>query len=61
MDMEVDHYAVLGLPSGEQGSKLSQQQIKKAYHAKSLKLHPDKKPDDPNAHANFRKLNTGRI
>ncbi|KAL8116110.1 uncharacterized protein LOC141671949 [Apium graveolens] len=58
MDIEIDHYAVLGLPSGEQGSKLSQQEIKKAYFAKSLVLHPDKRPDDPNAHENFQKLKT---
>lgn len=58
MDVEVDHYAVLGLPSGEQGSKLSQKEIKKAYHSKSLELHPDKRPDDPNAHENFQKLKT---
>lgn len=58
MDMEIDHYAVLGLPSGEQGSKLSSKEIKKAYHSKSLELHPDKRPDDPNAHENFQKLKT---
>lgn len=58
MDVEIDHYVVLGLPSGEQGSKLSEKEIKKAYHSKSLELHPDKRPDDPNAHENFQKLKT---
>ncbi|CAK9186014.1 unnamed protein product [Ilex paraguariensis] len=31
MDIEVDHYAVLGLPSGEEGFKLSEKEISKAY------------------------------
>ncbi|CAK9316011.1 unnamed protein product [Citrullus colocynthis] len=54
--MDVDHYAVLGLPSGEQGAKLTEKEISKAYRAKALELHPDKRPDDPNAHANFQML-----
>ncbi|CAH9146381.1 unnamed protein product [Cuscuta epithymum] len=54
----VDHYAVLGLPSGEEGFKLSQKEISKAYRSKALELHPDKRLDDPNAHANFQKLKT---
>ncbi|KAL2537807.1 DNAJ heat shock N-terminal domain-containing protein [Forsythia ovata] len=58
MDGEVDHYAVLGLPSGEEGAKLSEKEIKKAYRLKALELHPDKRPDDPNAHDNFQKLTT---
>ncbi|KAL1811125.1 hypothetical protein ACET3Z_021190 [Daucus carota] len=58
MDVEVDHYVVLGLPSGEEGSKLSNEDIKKAYRSKALELHPDKRPDDPNAHDNFQKLKT---
>ncbi|VFQ84689.1 unnamed protein product [Cuscuta campestris] len=58
MDSHVDHYAVLGLPSGEEGSKLSEKEISKAYRSKALELHPDKKPDDPNAHSHFQKLKT---
>ncbi|KAL0560999.1 hypothetical protein IC582_001417 [Cucumis melo] len=54
--MDVDHYAILGLPSGEQGAKLTEKEISKAYRAKALELHPDKRPDDPNAHANFQTL-----
>ncbi|KAI3898824.1 hypothetical protein MKW92_023387 [Papaver armeniacum] len=54
--MEIDHYAVLGLPSGEEGAKLTQADIKKAYRTKALELHPDKCPDDPNANTNFQKL-----
>ncbi|XP_038709962.1 dnaJ homolog subfamily C member 17 [Tripterygium wilfordii] len=52
----VDHYAVLGLPSGEEGAKLTEKEISKAYKFKALELHPDKRPDDPNAHDNFQKL-----
>ncbi|KAJ0010959.1 hypothetical protein Pint_33547 [Pistacia integerrima] len=56
MDVDVDHYKVLGLPSGEEGAKLSEKEISKAYKFKALELHPDKRPDDPDAHANFQKL-----
>lgn len=55
MDVE-DHYLVLGLPSGEEGAGLSEQEISKAYRSKARELHPDKRPDDPNAHADFLKL-----
>ncbi|KAL8538812.1 hypothetical protein ACS0TY_000717 [Phlomoides rotata] len=58
MDVEVDHYDALGLPSGEEGSRLSEQEINKAYRSKARELHPDKRPDDPNANANFQKLQT---
>lgn len=54
--MDVDHYLVLGLPSGVEGAKLTEKEISKAYKLKALELHPDKRPDDPNAHANFQKL-----
>ncbi|XP_044489390.1 dnaJ homolog subfamily C member 17-like [Mangifera indica] len=56
MDVDVDHYKVLGLPSGEEGAKLSEKEISKAYKLKALELHPDKRPDDPDAHANFQML-----
>ncbi|WCJ33112.1 DNAJ heat shock N-terminal domain-containing protein [Euphorbia peplus] len=56
MDVDVDHYNVLGLPSGEEGAKFTDKEISKAYKQKALELHPDKRPDDPNAHANFQKL-----
>ncbi|KAL3843338.1 hypothetical protein ACJIZ3_000741 [Penstemon smallii] len=55
---DVDHYVFLGLPSGEEGARLSEQEINKAYRSKARELHPDKRPDDPNAHANFVKLQT---
>lgn len=58
MDTDVDHYGVLGLPSGEEGAKLTEKEISKAYKLKALELHPDKRPDDPNAHSNFQKLKT---
>ncbi|KAI3750017.1 hypothetical protein L2E82_20641 [Cichorium intybus] len=58
MDVDIDHYIFLGLPSGEEGSKLSEKEITKAYRLKALELHPDKRPDDPNALSNFQKLQT---
>ncbi|KAJ0700136.1 putative RNA recognition motif domain, DnaJ domain, RNA-binding domain superfamily [Helianthus annuus] len=58
MDEDIDHYVILGLPSGEEGFKLSEKEITKAYRLKALELHPDKRPDDPNAPANFQKLQT---
>ncbi|KAF8377772.1 hypothetical protein HHK36_031157 [Tetracentron sinense] len=56
MELEVDHYEILGLPSGEEGAKLTVKEISKAYKSKALELHPDKRLNDPNAHANFQKL-----
>ncbi|CAA0828688.1 DNAJ heat shock N-terminal domain-containing protein [Striga hermonthica] len=58
MDAEVDHYTVLGLPSGKEGAALTDQEINKAYRSKARELHPDKRHNDPNAHANFLKLQT---
>ncbi|KAL8156507.1 hypothetical protein AgCh_001562 [Apium graveolens] len=54
--MEVDHYVVLGLPSGIQSTKLSLQDITKAYRLKALQLHPDKRRHDPDAHNKFQRL-----
>ncbi|KAK8476811.1 hypothetical protein V6N13_115213 [Hibiscus sabdariffa] len=54
--MEVDHYSILGLPSGEEGANLTTKEITKAYREKARDLHPDKRKDDPNAHENFIKL-----
>ncbi|XP_062028344.1 uncharacterized protein LOC133744219 [Rosa rugosa] len=52
-----DHYKVLGLPSDEEGSKLIEKQITKAYHAKALVLHLDKRPkSDLQANTNFQRL-----
>nr|GMC93441.1 DnaJ homolog subfamily C member 17 [Ipomoea batatas] len=54
--MDSDHYVILGLPSGEEGAKLSDKDIAKAYRVKALELHPDKRPNDPNANIFFQKL-----
>ncbi|XP_040377471.1 pre-mRNA-splicing factor cwf23 [Oryza brachyantha] len=53
---DVDHYEVLCLPSGEEGAALSLEQIEKAYRTQSRLRHPDKRPDDPNATADFQRL-----
>lgn len=58
MDLDVDHYAILGLPSGEEGAKLTEKEISKGYKVKALELHPDKRRDDPYAHENFQRLKT---
>lgn len=52
----IDHYLILGLPSGEEGIKFSDKEITKAYRLKALELHPDKRPNDPNAVTNFQNL-----
>nr|GMC95400.1 DnaJ homolog subfamily C member 17 [Ipomoea batatas]GMD01525.1 DnaJ homolog subfamily C member 17 [Ipomoea batatas] len=54
--MDSDHYAVLGLLSGEEGARLSDKEIAKAYRVKALEIHPDKRPNDPNAKIYFQKL-----
>ncbi|KAL6227453.1 hypothetical protein ACLB2K_001411 [Fragaria x ananassa] len=54
--VKVDHYKVLDLPSGEEGAKLIQREILKAYKAKALLLHPDKRPGYPEANAEFQQL-----
>ncbi|CAN6850587.1 unnamed protein product [Brassica oleracea] len=41
------------LNSGEEAQKLSEKEITKAYRLKALVLHPDKRPDDPDAHEKF--------
>lgn len=56
--MEEDHYQVLGLQSGREGAKYSVADIRKAYRARALVCHPDKRPDDPNAAALFQKIQT---
>lgn len=56
MDVEVDHYVILGLPSGEEGAKLSADDIRKGYRSKALEKHPDKRPGDKQALADFQRL-----
>ncbi|GFZ00500.1 hypothetical protein Acr_14g0001350 [Actinidia rufa] len=57
MDGQVDHYIILGLPSGAEGAQISEKEITKAYRKKALELHPDKRPDDRNAHSDILQLN----
>ncbi|KAL6220339.1 hypothetical protein ACLB2K_008095 [Fragaria x ananassa] len=52
----IDHYKVLDLPSGDEGAKLTEQEITKRYKTKALMLHPDKRPGYPYASAEFRQL-----
>lgn len=54
----IDHYEVLCLPSGEEGAALTVEQIEKAYRTQSRLRHPDKRPDDPNATADFQLLSS---
>lgn len=49
----VDHYAVLGFVfSGEEGAKLSKQEITRAYRLKAKEVHPDKRPGESSEIAN---------
>ncbi|KAI3860885.1 hypothetical protein MKX03_002501 [Papaver bracteatum] len=57
MEVEIDHYVVLGLSSGEVGGELiTDAEIGKAYRRKALELHPDKCRNNPNANFNFQRL-----
>ncbi|WVZ55382.1 hypothetical protein U9M48_006048 [Paspalum notatum var. saurae] len=55
---DIDHYEVLCLPSGEEGAALTIEQIEKAYRTQSRLRHPDKRPDDPSATADFQRLSS---
>lgn len=50
--MAVDHYAVLGVERGADSET-----IKKSYRRLTLQFHPDRHPDDTNAHERFRQIN----
>lgn len=54
----VDHYLVLGLPTGEEGTRLTEREITRAFKAKALEIHPDKRPRDQAAaaHSEFQNL-----
>ncbi|KAG9442855.1 hypothetical protein H6P81_018709 [Aristolochia fimbriata] len=56
MDADIDHYEILGLPSGEEGMKLTLKEIEKAYKNKARQIHPDKNLNDPLAKSKFQQL-----
>lgn len=57
MEEHEDYYLILGLAPGVQGGNvISVATIRKAYRTKALVCHPDKRPDDPLAAAEFQKL-----
>ncbi|XP_077220614.1 uncharacterized protein LOC143854501 [Tasmannia lanceolata] len=56
MNIDDDHYTILGLPSGEEGAKLTTKELEKAYRFQAIKCHPDKNRNDPFAKSAFQKL-----
>ncbi|KIM91679.1 hypothetical protein PILCRDRAFT_58019, partial [Piloderma croceum F 1598] len=51
-DEEANPYQLLGI-----GLETSEADIRKAYRTRSLKVHPDRNPNDPNAAKKFHELN----
>ncbi|KAF4347475.1 hypothetical protein G4B88_026656, partial [Cannabis sativa] len=56
MGVYLDHYAILGLPTGKEGAKLTVEEIRKAYKTMAMLLHPDKNRYDSEATAKFQRL-----
>ncbi|KAM6567375.1 hypothetical protein CsatA_026503 [Cannabis sativa] len=56
MGVYLDHYAILGLPTGKEGPKLTVEEIRKAYKTMAMLLHPDKNRYDSKATAKFQRL-----
>jgi len=49
--LELEFYELLDVPSNA-----SQSEIKKAYYTKAKQNHPDRHPNDPDAHSKFQKI-----
>ncbi|KAJ7520161.1 hypothetical protein O6H91_20G070100 [Diphasiastrum complanatum] len=57
MEMEDDLYKILGLTPGlEGGTEAKPADVRRAYRARALLCHPDKRPDDPVAASEFARL-----
>eukprot|EP00397_Hematodinium_sp_SG-2012_P001642 GEMP01001646.1.p1 GENE.GEMP01001646.1~~GEMP01001646.1.p1 ORF type:complete len:758 (+),score=181.47 GEMP01001646.1:189-2462(+) len=49
--VDMEYYDLVAVPANATSAE-----IKKGYYKKAREVHPDKHPDDPEAHANFQKL-----
>ncbi|EFJ36635.1 hypothetical protein SELMODRAFT_403203 [Selaginella moellendorffii] len=57
MEGTEDLYALLGLPGGVDGAAIQVTELKKAWRRRCLEWHPDKRPGDATAAAQFNRIN----